>query len=111
MIHDLRYAVRMLLRKPGFTAAAIVVLAFGIGANTAIFSVVHGVMLKRLPYANPDRIHLIYMTNTQQNRFEEPLSAADFLDIRDQSRAFETVAAYQRGAGLILPTDRGAEFL
>ncbi len=111
MIQDLKYAIRTLLRKPGFTAAAIIVLALGVGANTAIFSVVHGVMLKRLPYSNQERIQLIYMTNLQQNRIEEPLSVADFLDLRDQNRAFEKMAAYQRGAGLILPADRGAQFL
>src|ERR1043165_5763374 len=71
MIQDLRYAIRTLLRKPGFAAAAIVVLALGIGANTAIFSVVHGVMLKRLPYSSQERIQLIYMTHVQQNRLDE----------------------------------------
>src|SRR5262249_42430213 len=102
MIQDLRFAIRTLLRNPGFTAAAVVVLALGIGANTAIFSVVHGVMLKRLPYSGQDRIQMIYLTNVQQNRVEDPLSAADFQDLRDQNRSFEKLAVYQNGAGLVL---------
>jgi putative ABC transport system permease protein len=111
MLQDLRYAVRTLLRKPGFTVAAVAVLALGIGANTAIFSVVHAVMLNPLPYPDAERIQLVYMTNVQQERLEEPISVADFKDLADQSRAFEKVAAYQNGATLILRTERGAEFL
>ncbi len=111
LVQDVRYGIRTLLRKPGFTAAAILVLALGIGANTAIFSFVHGVLLKRLPYSDPDRIQMIYTTNVQQSRDNRPLTVGDYLDIRNQSRSFEKVAAYQRGSGFTLPTDQGAEYL
>jgi putative ABC transport system permease protein len=111
LIQDIRYGFRTLLRQPGFTAAAIAALALGIGANSAIFSFVHGVLLKKLPYANQDRVQMIYVTNRQLNSFEEPISVADFLDIQSRNSSFERVAAYQRGVGFILPTDQGAEFL
>src|ERR1051326_6270623 len=83
LIQDVRYAVRSLFRRLSFTAVAVLALALGIGANTAIFSFVHGVLLKRLPYANTDRIHMIYATNVQRNLDGLPLYVGDYLDLRN----------------------------
>src|SRR5262245_22268695 len=109
LIQDIRYGVRTLLRKPGFTVAAIIALALGIGANTAIFSFVHGVLLRPLPYPDQDRIQLIFATSVQQNLSEMPLFLPDYLVIRNRVRPFETVAAYLLGPPFTLLTEQGAE--
>ncbi|HEX9000901.1 MAG TPA: ABC transporter permease, partial [Blastocatellia bacterium] len=88
---DLRFGVRMLLKKPGFTLIAIITLALGIGANTAIFSVVNAVLLQPLPYAEPERIVRIYGRFSQGN--QAATSPPDFLDYRAQNRTFEEFAA------------------
>jgi putative ABC transport system permease protein len=94
---DLSYAVRLLARNPGFTAVAVLTLALGIGATTAIFTVVNGVLLRSLPYPNPDRIVRVYETNPKlQNRL--PLispSVPNYLDWKEQNTVFEHMAAYR----------------
>src|SRR5262245_36583641 len=109
LIQDIRYGVRTLLRKPGFTLAAITALALGIGANTAIFSFVHGVLLRPLPYPNQDRIQLIFATSVQQNMSDMPLSLADYLEIRNRARSFDKTAGYLRGITFTLLTAEGAQ--
>src|SRR5262245_12665472 len=89
---DLRYGVRMLVKTPGFTLVACLTLALGIGANTAIFSVVYGVLLKQLPYPNPDRIVTVTLMFPQRNI--ELLRARDYLDWREQSQSFAQLACY-----------------
>ena len=84
---DLRYGVRSLLRTPGFTAVAVIALALGIGANTAIFSVVNAILLSPLAYRNPER--LVTVLNVNAN----PVAAANYIDWRDQSTSFESMAA------------------
>ena len=92
MLTDLRFAFRQLLKSPGFTAVAILTLALGIGANTAIFSVTNAVLFRALPYAEPDRIVSI---NKIDNQFGlGGLTAGAFLDFREQSSAFQQLAAY-----------------
>jgi putative ABC transport system permease protein len=86
LLQDVRYAVRMLMKKPGFTAIAIITLALGVGANTAIFSVVNAVLLEPLPYGEPDR--LVWVSH------EDTFTPADFLDYRDQNQTFEQIAAF-----------------
>lgn len=91
---DLRYGARMLIRNSGFTLVAVLTLALGIGANTAIFSVIHAVLLKSLPFASPERIMAIGTTGAQDRSGFNALSYADFADYRAQSQAFEKMAAY-----------------
>jgi len=105
---DVRFGIRTLLRKPGFTAAAVIALALGIGANTAIFSVVNGILLRPLPYPQQDRIMMIFEQNPQQNRTRGPFSTPDFNDLRALNRSFEKVAAYTN-IGFTLIDDNGAE--
>jgi putative ABC transport system permease protein len=88
---DVRYAVRTLSRTPGFTLAALLALAVGIGANTAVFSVVNGVLLRPLPYADPDRLVMIFTSRPHSGRGNA--SVAEFLDWKSASRSFETLDA------------------
>src|SRR5215471_9867554 len=92
LFHDVRYALRQLRKRLGFTAVAVITLALGIGASTAMFSVVYGVLLRPLPYSDPDRIMAIFEVTTKGtwNRLADP----NFDDFRDQSRSFQAMAKY-----------------
>jgi putative ABC transport system permease protein len=90
---DLRFGARMLLKKPVFTLIAVLTLALGIGANTAIFSVIDGVLFRALPYAEPDRLVLIWGKHAQQGEQHQQVSYLDFADIRQQRDIFDEVAA------------------
>jgi len=92
---DVRYALRGLAQKPGFTIAVILTLALGIGANTAIFSVVNAVVLRPLPFAEPE--HLVWLWDTQPQLPTAPASLPDFLDWKEQNRSFEYLAAFLSG--------------
>jgi len=92
LVQDLRYAARRLARTPGFTVVALVTLALGIGANTAIFSVVHGVLLRPLPFQDPDRLYFLWARHTSTDRY--PLQLPEFCDYRDQNRTLESIAAF-----------------
>jgi putative ABC transport system permease protein len=89
---DLRYGMRMLHKNPGFTAAAVVTLALGIGANTAIFSVLNAVVLRPLPYKDPGRLAVLWTDNLRQNLHEERTSYPNFEDWKRQSNTFEDMA-------------------
>ena len=92
VLQDLRYALRMLLKNPGFTVVAVVALALGIGANTAIFSVVNTVLLRSLPYHDPDRI--MFVNESKVPQFPEfSVSPGNFLEWQKQSTSFEKLAA------------------
>ncbi len=90
---DLRYGARMLMKKPGFTLIAVLTLALGIGANTAIFSVIDGLLFRGLPYAEPDRLVLIWGKHAQQGEQQQQVSYLDFADIRQQRDIFDEAAA------------------
>ena len=89
---DLRYSLRSLRKSSGFTAVAVITLALGIGANTAIFSVVDAVLLRPLPYRDPGRLAVIWTDNVKQNLHQERTSYPNFEDWRKQSRAFADMA-------------------
>jgi putative ABC transport system permease protein len=91
MLYDLRYALRMLRKTPGVTVAAVLALALGIGANTAIFSVVHGVLLRPLAYRDSSRLVLAW--ETEPDLPQAPLTSPDFLDWKEQNRVFEQLEA------------------
>jgi hypothetical protein len=95
--NDLRYAARMLRRSPSFTAIAIVTLALGIGANTAMFSVVNAVILQPLPYQDPDRLAMLWTNDPKRDIREEGTSYPTFLDWRSQSCTFADMAICSRG--------------
>jgi hypothetical protein len=96
MFQDLRYGARMLLRQRAFTIAAVIALALGIGANTAVFSVVNAVLLRPLPYQNSDRIAMIWGNFLLLKIEQLSAKAAEYVDYRDQTHSFETVAAFHR---------------
>jgi putative ABC transport system permease protein len=93
---DLRYSVRLLLKSPAFTAVALLSLALGIGANTTIFSVINGVLLKSLPYKDPDRLVLLWgdISNSPTLKKHNQVSATDIADYRSQASAFEDIATF-----------------
>ena len=90
---DLRYGLRTLVKDPTFTAVAVVALALGIGANSAIFSVVNTVLLRPLPYKDPGRIVMIWEDNSRHGYPRDTPAPANFVDWRDQNKVFEAVAA------------------
>src|SRR6266481_2257775 len=97
IFQDLRYAVRRLRKSPGFTAVAVITLALGIGANTAIFSVIQAVILQPLPFGGPDR--LIWLNGKLPMTDEAAVSPPDFRDYRAENRTFARIAAMGYGAG------------
>ncbi len=102
---DIRYAIRTLGKNPGFAAVAVATLALGIGANTAIFSIVHAVLLRPLPFPEADRIVRAW-TTTADERYGS-YSAGDFLDVQRENQAFQAIAGYR--SNLFTAIARGGE--
>jgi predicted permease len=94
LINDLRFGLRLLWKNPGFAAVAVFTLALGIGANAAIFNVVNGVLLKPLPYNEPDRIVRVFENHPRSPKF--PISPANFLDYRERNDVFDDFATFAR---------------
>ena len=106
LLQDLRYGARMLLKNPGVTAIAVITLALGIGANTAIFSVVDTVALRPLPYKNPDRLVSLWENVPARGRWR--VTPANFFDWKKQNTVFENLAAFGSGT-LTLTGDMSRE--
>jgi len=94
LFKELRYGIRSLLKHPGFTAIAVLTLALGIGANTAIFSVINAVLLRPLPYHEPERLVTIWEESPQRGMYQMPVSFANLRDWVDQNHTFEQISAY-----------------
>ena len=93
LLQDVRYGLRMLAKNPGFTAVALLALALGIGANTAIFSVVNGVLLRPLPYPEPERLMMLYERTKDSGR--NSVAYPNYLDWRREQRSFKDIAAFR----------------
>jgi putative ABC transport system permease protein len=92
LLQDLRFAVRSFLRSPRFTIPAILALAVGVGSTSAIFSIVESVVLRPLPYDDPDRIVVVWEHNVQRNRPRNVIAPANFVEWRERNRSFEYLA-------------------
>ena len=101
LMQDLRYGVRMLVKNPGFALVAILTLALGIGVNTAIFSVINAVLLRPLPYEQPERITMVYSTNEKRGVRRNPFSYLNFADYRAGQQSFEAMAAYSEASAAL----------
>ena len=94
LIHDLRYAVRGLIKRPGFTIIAVMTLALGIGANSAIFSVVDGVLLRSLPLPDAQSLYAVHTGAAIFNRYDGPFSYPEYQDVVEQTRSFQNIGAW-----------------
>src|ERR1700757_2648398 len=94
LLQDLRYSLRLLRKSPGFATAAVLTLALGMGANTVMFSVLNTVLLRPLPYPQPDRLGQIWETDSHLDSVHSVISPYDFVDWRSQSQSFESMSTY-----------------
>src|SRR2546427_5746601 len=109
VVNDLKFACRQLLKNPGFTAVAVLTLALGIGANTAIFSIVNAVLLKALPYREQENLLTLWERNPQRGVEQEFVTPPNYADWREQSRVFEQMAYWNGVQQLNLVATDGVE--
>jgi putative ABC transport system permease protein len=103
LIAEFRQAVRSLARTPGFTLAVVLTLGLGIGANTAIFSVVDGVLLRPAPFADISRLTMVWETDRKSGTLREPASSPDFFDFQERSKRYERLAAFSPVTQTVTP--------
>jgi len=108
---DLKYGIRMLTKSPGFTAIAVLTLALGIGANTAIFSVVNAELLRPLPFRDSSQLVSIGTSNSRTHSISGAMSYPDFLDLRSQNRVLENMAAYTDSSVTLTGVDQPAHLI
>src|SRR5689334_15724676 len=106
LFQDLRYGMRMLFKNPGFTVVAVITMALGIGVHTALFSVVNGVLLKSLPFKDPDRLMFALETNAKFPAPGVSSSTLNYRDWKEQSHAFETLSARQPFIGNLTSSEQ-----
>jgi putative ABC transport system permease protein len=111
LIKDIRFSLRSLRHRPGFTAVIVITMALGIGANTAIFSVISGVLLKSLPYPASDRIMFILERNESRFNGLLPMSALNYRDLKEQSQSFQFMAGRRPFAASLMTGDRPERIL
>src|SRR5262245_3150687 len=110
LLQNLRYGARMLFKNPGFALIAVLTLALGIGANTAIFSVVNAALLRRLPY-DTSRLVAVETFNPPMEANWGAVSPADFWDLKEQSQSFEQLAGFTGGRGINLKETERTEVI
>ena len=110
IIQDLRYGIRMLLKRPWFTSTVVLTLALGIGANTALFSIINVLLLRPLPLPQPQQIVQVWEVSRQSGNLKFPVALPNMVDWRTQSSSFEHIAAYSY-TGLNLSSDEQPEFI
>jgi putative ABC transport system permease protein len=100
-MHDVRHALRLLVREPGFTLAAVLTLTLGVGANVAVFAIVNAALLRPLPYPDASRLVLLQHRDRRTGITKEFIAIGDFMDLRARQRSFESLAAFGGGRGTI----------
>src|SRR5580704_1003816 len=100
MFEDLRYSLRVLVRSPSFTLVAVMGLALGIGANSAIFTAMNAVLLRPLPCKDADQLVLLWQLNRHNGDHEVKASAPDYIDWKEQNSVFQEIAAFNANSGL-----------
>jgi len=109
LLQDLRYGARVLNKQPGFTFIAALTLALGIGVNTAIFSAVSSLPLRPSPYANPERLAIVFTGGKRQTRVYDDFSYLNYLDYRDRNQSFSGLIAYRMTSAAISNTSGGSD--
>jgi putative ABC transport system permease protein len=109
LLQDIRYAIRLCVRTPGFTIVAILALALGIGANTAIFTIVNAVLIERLPFQDPDRLVMVWENNVRHPGRPNTVAPANFLRWQERATAFEQLAGFYEWRAALTGTDDPVE--